>query len=301
MEIRVLCYFLTVAREESITRAAEVLHITQPTLSRQLSQLEEETGVRLLERGPRRIRLTSEGMLLRRRAEEILELVDKTEAELSEQDELVEGRISIGCGELASVSLLPELFRSFRERHPRVVFDLYTATADLVTEQMDRGLLDIGLLLEPVDIGKYEFIRLDIKERWVVLMRPDDPLASQENVTAQDLLGRPLILPRRTSVRGELASWFGDFYERLNVVFTSNLNTNGALMVASGLAYSVVIEGAVPLWDQSKVTYRPLSPALTATSVLAWKRGQPFSLASARFIEHIKCFLSMDRGDKLSI
>ena len=292
MEIRVLRYFLTVAREESITRAAEVLHITQPTLSRQLSQLEEETGVRLLERGPRRIRLTSEGMLLRRRAEEILELVDKTEAELSEQDELVEGRISIGCG---------ELFRSFRERHPRVGFDLYTATADLVTEQMDRGLLDIGLLLEPVDIGKYEFIRLDIKERWVVLMRPDDPLASQENVTAQDLLGRPLILPRRTSVRGELASWFGDFYERLNVVFTSNLNTNGALMVASDLAYSVVIEGAVPLWDQSKVTYRPLSPALTATSVLAWKRGQPFSLASARFIEHIKCFLGMGRGDKLSI
>ena len=136
MEIRVLRYFLTVAREESITRAAEVLHITQPTLSRQLSQLEEETGVRLLERGPRRIRLTSEGMLLRRRAEEILELVDKTEAELSEQDELVEGRISVGCGELASVSLLPELFRSFRERYPRVGFDLYTATADLVMEHV---------------------------------------------------------------------------------------------------------------------------------------------------------------------
>ena len=307
MEIRVLRYFLTVAREESITRAAEVLHITQPTLSRQLSQLEEEEPQLRLSwneaLGEIHLQLMGEVQMevLQRLIEEILELVDKTEAELSEQDELVEGRISIGCGELASVSLLPELFRSFRERHPRVGFDLYTATADLVTEQMDRGLLDIGLLLEPVDIGKYEFIRLDIKERWVVLMRPDDPLASQENVTAQDLLGRPLILPRRTSVRGELASWFGDFYERLNVVFTSNLNTNGALMVASGLAYSVVIEGAVPLWDQSKVTYRPLSPALTATSVLAWKRGQHFSLASARFIEHIKCFLSMDRGDKLSI
>lgn len=301
MEIRVLRYFLTVAREESITRAAEVLHITQPTLSRQLSQLEEETGGRLFERGPRRIRLTGEGMLLRRRAEEILELVEKTEAELSEQDQLVEGRIAIGCGELASVSLLPELFRSFREKYPRVGFDLYTATADLVTEHMDRGLLDAGLLLEPVDIGKYEFIRLDVKERWVVLMRPDDPLAARERVTAQDLLGLPLILPRRSGVRGELASWFGDCYERLNVVFTSNLSTNGALMVGSGLAYSLVIEGAVPLWDQTKLTYRPLSPALTATSVLAWKRGQPFSPAAARFIGHTKCFLGMDKADKLSI
>lgn len=293
MEIRVLRYFLAVVREESITKASEVLHITQPTLSRQLSQMEEEIGVRLFERGTRKIKLTNEGILLRRRAEEIIQLVDTTERELVEQDEQVEGKISIGCGEIASVQMLLELIRTFREKYTRVSFDIFTATADLVKEQMDKGLIDIGLLLEPVNMEKYDFIRLDMKENWVVLMRSDDPLAEKENVTAEDLLPLPLILPRRMNVQNELASWFGDYYGKLNVVFTSNLSTNGAVMVEAGLAYSLVIEGAA-LWNQSKITYRPLSPALMATSVLAWKRGQPFSLATTKFINQIKCFLGMD-------
>ena len=290
MEIRVLRYFLTVVREESITKAAEVLHITQPTLSRQLSQMEEEIGVRLFDRGARRIRLTNEGILLRRRAEEILQLVDKTEKELIEQDEQVEGKISIGCGEMASVRVLAELVRTFREKYSRVSFDIFTATADLVKEQMDKGLLDIGLLLEPVDMEKYDFIRLDMKESWVVLMRPDDPLAEKEYVTAEDLLSLPLILPRRMNVQSELASWFGDHYDKIDAAFTSNLSTNSAIMVETGLAHSLVIEGAA-LWDQSKITYRPLFPELTATSVLAWKRGQPFSLAATKFIDQIRRFL----------
>lgn len=293
MEIRVLRYFLTVVREESITKASEVLHITQPTLSRQLSQLEEELGVTLFQRGARKINLTNEGILLRRRAEEILQLVDKTEKELVEQEEQVEGKVSIGCGEIASVQLLPELFRAFREKYPRVKFDIFTAAADLVKEQMDRGLLDLGLLLEPVDVEKYDFIRIGVKENWVVLMRPDDPLAKKESLTAKDLSSQPLILPRRMRVQSELASWFGDYYEKLNVIFTSNLNTNGAIMVESGLAYSIVVEGAVSFWNQAKIVYRPLKPALTATSVLAWKQGQPFSLAATKFIEFSKCFLSM--------
>lgn len=294
MEIRVLRYFLAVVREENITKASEVLHITQPTLSRQLSQMEEEIGVKLFNRGSRKITLTNEGILLRRRAEEILQLVDKTEKELIEQDEQVEGKISIGCGEIASVQLLPQLFREFREKYPRISFDIFTATADLVKEQMDKGLIDIGLLLEPIDMEKYDFIRLHIKENWVVLMRPDDSLAQKEVITAKDLCPLPLILPRRMSVQSELASWFGDYYEKLNVVFTSNLSTNSAIMVSNGLAYSLVIEGALPFWDQSKITYRPLSPSLTSTSVLAWKRGQPFSVATTKFIDYIKCFLSMD-------
>ncbi len=296
MEIRVLRYFLTVVREQSITKASEVLHITQPTLSRQLAQMEDEVGVKLFDRGTRKITLTNEGFLLRRRAEEILQLVDKTEKELIEQQEQVEGKITIGCGEIASVQLLPNLFESFHEKYPRVSFDLYTATADHVKNQMDRGLVDVGLLLEPMDIEKYDFIRLNMKERWVVLMRPDAPLAEKESITAKDLSGCPLILPRRLRVQSELASWFGDYYENLNVLFTSNLSTNAAMMVNHGLAYSVTIEGSVPFWDQSKITYRPLSPSLTATSVLAWKRGQPFSLASTKFIEHIKCLLGIGRA-----
>lgn len=269
MEIRVLRYFLTVVREESITKAAESLHITQPTLSRQLAQMEAEIGVKLFNRGTRKITLTNEGILLRRRAEEILQLVDKTEQELLEQEEQVEGKITIGSGEIASVQLLPDLFASFHQKYPRVTFDLYTATADQVKEQMNQGLVDIGLLLEPINIEKYDFIRLGMKETWVVVMRSDDPLTAKSYITADDLTDKPLILPRRINVQRELASWFGDYYEQLHVLFTSNLNTNAAIMVNSGLAYSLSIEGSLPFWDQTKITYRPLYPLLTATSVLA--------------------------------
>lgn len=293
MEIRVLRYFLTVVREEGINRAAEVLHITQPTLSRQLSQLEEEVGVKLFHRGARKITLTNEGILLRRRAEEILALVDRTERELAEQDELVEGRIVIGGGELAAMQVLPEIIEDFHEKYPLVTFDIFTGNADMVKEQMEKGLIDIGVLLEPIDIEKFDFIRLREKERWVVLMRPDDSLAQKETVSAKDLENMPLILPRRTNVQNELSNWFGDFFQEQQVLFISNLTTNSALMVQRGLAYSLVIEGSIPYWDKEKIAYRPLCPELTANSVLAWKKQQPFSLAATKFIEYMKCLLGI--------
>lgn len=293
MEIRVLRYFLTVVREEGINRAAEVLHITQPTLSRQLSQLEEEVGVKLFHRGARKITLTNEGILLRRRAEEILALVDRTERELAERDELVEGRIVIGGGELAAMQVLPEIIEEFHEKYPLVTFDILTGNADMVKEQMEKGLIDIGVLLEPIDIEKFDFIRLREKERWVVLMRPDDSLAQKETVSAKDLENMPLILPRRTNVQNELSNWFGDFFQEQQVLFTSNLTTNSTLMVQRGLAYSLVIEGSIPYWDKEKIAYRPLCPELTANSVLAWKKQQPFSLAATKFIEYMKCLLGI--------
>lgn len=296
MEIRVLRYFLAVVREESITKAAEVLHITQPTLSRQLAQLEEEIGVKLFDRGTRKIALTNDGLLLRRRAEEILELVDKTERELSEQDENIEGTVSVGCGDLKNVQLLPELFRTFHERYPAVKFDLYTATADHIRDRMERGLTDIGLLMEPVSVEKYEFIRLNQKERWVVAMHPDAPLAALESITAQDLLDKPLILPRRLNVQSELANWFGDDFERLQILLTNDLPSNAAVMVHHQLAYSITIEGSLAFWDKEKIVCRPLSPELTATSVLAWKRQQPFGLAATKFIEHVKKSLKSLNG-----
>ena len=295
MEIRVLRYFLAVVREEGINRAAEALHITQPTLSRQLSQLEDEVGVKLFHRGAKKITLTNEGILLRRRAEEILSLVDRTERELIEQDELVEGRIAIGGGELAAMQVLPEIIEDYREKYPLVTFDIFTGNADLVKERMEKGLIDIGVLLEPVDIEKFEFIRLRGKEQWVVLMRPDDPLAEKETVSAKDLENVPLILPSRTNVQNELSNWFGDSFQEKQVLFTSNLATNSALMVQRGLAYSLVIEGSIPFWDRGKITYRPLCPELTANSVLAWKKQQPFSIAATKFIEHLKCFLGINK------
>ena len=296
MEIRVLRYFLTVVREEGINRAAEVLHITQPTLSRQLSQLEEELGVKMFHRGAKKITLTNEGILLRRRAEEILSLVDRTERELIEQDEFVEGRIAIGCGELTAVQVLPEIIESFRGKYPLVTYDIFTGNADLVKEQMEKGLIDIGVLLEPIDMEKFDFIRLTGKERWVVLMRPDDPLAEREAVRAKDLENQPIILPRRTNVQNELTNWFGESLQTAQVLFTSNLSTNSAIMVQRGLAYSIVIAGSIPFWDKEKIAYRPLSPELTANSVLAWKKHQPFSLAATKFIEHMKCFLGITKA-----
>ena len=220
--------------------------------------------------------------------EEILELVDKTEKELTEQDEMVEGTVSIGFGDLAAVRMLPEIFRSFHERYPGVTFDLYTAIADHVKDRMDRGLTDIGLLMEPVNIEKYEYIRLKQREQWQVAMHPDSPLAQKEHITPKDLKDLPLILPHRQNVRSELAGWFGEDFEKLNVLFTSNLPSNSAIMVHNKLAYAILVQGSLSFWDPEKLVCRPLYPPLTATCVLAWKRGQPFGAAAEKFIQYLK-------------
>lgn len=285
MELRLLQYFLAVAQTETISRAAEVLHVTQPTLSRQMAQMEQELGVKLFLRGSRKISLTEEGMLLRRRAEEILELVNKTEEEVSHSGTALEGTVFVGCGDLAGVQMLAPLFRDFQRSHPAVKFDLYTATADHVKERMDRGLVDIGLLLEPVDMGKYNFIRLEQKEQWVVAMRPDMPLAALDAISPEDLKSVPLILPRRLGVQSELANWFGDAYPDLHVAFTSNLPSNSSVMVRYGLAYSLIIKGSIAFWDKDMVTYRPLKPNLQAGCALAWCRLQPLSRTAERFVE----------------
>lgn len=300
MELRLLHYFLTVAREENITRAAEVLHITQPTLSRQMAQLEEESGVRLFDRsvGTRKIALTSEGILLRRRAEEILELVDKTQHELAEQEGQVQGTIAIGCGEIGSVGLLPGLFRGFREKHPLVRFDVFTAANDSICERMEQGLLDFGILLGPPAMERYDCIFTGWHEKWVVLMPPDSPLAGKEKITAKDLWDAPLILPRGLHNESRLAQWFGRAFHELHPVVISNLTTNKAVLVRQGLGYALVIEGLVP-FDPAYIVSRPLSPPLSSTSVLAWKRGQPFSRAATLFREYAEKELGGGKNDAL--
>lgn len=288
MELRVLRYYLTVVEAGGINRAADILHITQPTLSRQLAQLEEEVGVQLFHRGGRGITLTNEGMLLRRRAEEILSLVDKTAQELVEQEDLIEGQIVIGGGEIGAMQTLVEWIRSFQARYPRVSYEIQTATAEQTKEQMERGLVDIGVLLEPVDVTQFEFIRLKDRERWVVIMPPDDPLAGKEAITARDLRHKSLVLPHRLNVQNELSNWFGRSLKDVDCRFTGNLNTNKSLLVQAGLGYSFVIEGALPFLDDRKLVYRPLEPELKASSVIAWKKQQPNSVAVSKFIEFIR-------------
>lgn len=197
----------------------------------------------------------------------------------------------------AAVRLLPEIIRSFHKRYPAVTFELYTATAEHIRDRMDRGLTDVGLLLEPVNVEKYDYIRLNRREQWVVVMSPDSPLAKLEAVTPKDLQGLPLILPCRLNVRSELVNWFGEDFEKMNVLFTSNLPSNSSVMVHYRLAYSFAICGSIAFWDKKNITYRPLSPELTATSVLAWKHGQPFGLAAEKFIGYVKKNLRTESED----
>lgn len=286
MELRVLRYYLMVAREENITKAAQLLHITQPTLSRQLMQLEEELGVELFHRSKHNIILTEDGMLLKRRAQELISLSDKTIQELSHKDDLLSGEIAIGCGETRSMSFLTEQMKSFQQEHSLVQFSIYSAIADDIKERIEKGILDMGLLTEPVDIGKYEFIRMPYKERWGILVQKDSPLASKESVCPEDLAGVPLLMVKRELVKNELASWFGDYYEQIHISATYNLIVNAATMVKSGIGVALCFDlGAIYYED---LCFLPLAPALETGSVIVWKKNQTLSAAVSHFIQSVK-------------
>lgn len=296
MEIRVLQYFLTVAREENITRAAELLHITQPTLSRQLTELEEELGTTLLVRGKRRTTLTEDGFLLRRRAEQIVELSEITKQEFGGPEPELSGIVTIGSAEAAAAQVFPELMKQFCPQYPKVRFDFLSGNADQIRERLDRGLVDIGLLMEPVNLESYDFIRLPQVERWGVLMRKDDPLAEKDHLTADDLDGLPIITSKRAYDTGPMTGWFGDEYNKLNayVFATYNLLGNAAMLAAHGLGYVAAIEGAAGNYDQERLCFRPFYPEVTCSAVLVWQKGQIFSPATTKFLESAKMLLRHD-------
>ena len=290
MDIRILRYFLTVAKEQNFTKAAEQLNITQPTLSRQLAALEEELGTALFIRGSRSITLTEAGILLKRRALEIIDLEEKMLNELKIKEELIEGTITIGCGEFAAVETLAEICKRYKEKYPMVQIALHTATADSVYEMMNQGLVDIGLFMEPINTEGLDYIRIMESDHWVVGMKSDDPLADKEYITKEDLLDKPLILPKRPNVQSELANWFGKDFNKLHVSFTSNLGTNAGVMAIHGLGYPVSIEGAAKYWKEDLLIQRRLHPEITASTVIAWRRNIPYSLAMKKFIEEIHAF-----------
>lgn len=290
MELRVLRYFLIVAKEQSFTKAAEQLHITQPTLSRQLAALEEELGCALFHRGGRSITLTDEGILLKRRALEILDLEDRIVDEFKGDAGVVDGVITVGCGEFAAVEILAQIIARFKEKYPLVQIALHTGTADTTLEMMNKGLIDIGLFLEPTNTENLDYIRIQDSDRWVVSMKPDDPLAQKEVVTKKDLLQLPLILPERYSIQSELANWFGRDFEKVQIAFTSNLGTNAGVMAMNGLGYPISIEGAAKYWRQELLVQRRLFPEIKASTVIAWRRNIPYSRAIQLFIDEINAF-----------
>lgn len=287
MELRVLRYFLTIAREENITRAADILHITQPTLSRQIMQLEDELDVKLFNRGAK-FSLTEKGLLLRRRAEELLSLAQKTEEEMQALETSVSGTIHIGGGETNAMRIWAPIIKEFSEENPEVVFDFFSGSADELKERVDKGLIDIILLVEPVDIAKYEFIRLPSSDRFGILMRTDSLLAQQASVSSEDLLDKPLIVSGRGLVQAKLMQWFGKQYEDLHVVATYNLINNAAIMVESGLGYAFSLEKLLFEEEGSPLCFRPLEPKVEVGHFLAWKKYQVFSQATEKFLKKIK-------------
>lgn len=287
MELRVLQYFLAVAREQSISAAAQSLHLTQPTLSRQLKELEETLGKQLMIRGGRTITLTEEGLHLRKRAQEILDLVGRTEKEIMQSQETVSGNIYIGTGETDGVRQIARVARSLQERYPAVQFHIVSDDAADVCEQLDKGLLDFGMLLGDINKMKYHYLELPMRDTWGVLMRRDSPLAKKSSVTPEDLWDQPLILSRQVDNKGGLYRWLRREPSELHTVATYNLIFNASLMVDEGMGYAFALDKLINTTDKS-LCFRPLEPRLELGMYLVWKKSQLFSKPAELFLHQLQ-------------
>ena len=297
MELRVLRYFLAVAREENISRAAEALHTAQPSLSRQLRELEKELGKTLFLRGRRRITLTEDGMLLRKRAEEIIDLVDKTTGELTIGEGAVTGDVYIGAGESYAVRFLTSAAKRMQNLYPEVHFHLSSGDAIDVTEQLDKGLIDFGLLFHPVDMSKYHSITIPAVDTWGVFMRRDDPLAKEDSVSLRQLWDKPLIVSRQVHRLGRLENWFQQAPVPPNVVATYSLAFNGSLMAEDGLGYMLCLDKIIQVGEGRDLCFRPLSPTMENTISVVWKKHQIFSKAAETFLEVLREELAEGKGE----
>lgn len=291
MELRVLQYFLAVAREQNISAAAESLHLSQPTLSTQLKALEVELGKQLLIRGTkgsRKVLLTEEGMLLRKRAEEILELVRMTENEISLSDEVIAGDVYIGTGESDMVRIFARVAKHLQEKHPDIHYHILSGNAVFVKEHLDRGLIDFGVVYGPVNSEIYSSMKLPAQDTWGVLMRRDSPLAQKKMIVPQDLWDQPLILSAQKHDAGPMANWLERDLSKLNVVASYNLVFNASLLVEEGLGYAVCFDKLINVTGDSKLCFRPLSPKMVAEASIIWKRYQVFSKAASCFLEELR-------------
>ena len=287
MELRTLRYFLTTANEGNISRAADILHVTQPTLSRQLMELERELGAVLMVRGKKGVTLTDDGVFFRQRAEEIVELADRAEKAFAERDNAVSGIITIGATEAVGSRLLAKIMKRFSEKYPLVQFHLYNEMAD--------NIKDIGLLLEPVDTTKYEFIRLSQKETWGVLMKDTHPLAQREVISVEEISAYPLILPLKENVRTEILNWIGKEERELQIPLYYTLLSNAVLMVDAGMGCAFCLDGALAIHSSPSLRFVPIVPEHTTRSVLLWKKNQLFTPVTSLFIQEINMLKNESR------
>jgi DNA-binding transcriptional LysR family regulator len=292
MDIRVLKYFLAVAREGSITKAANVLHVTQPTLSRQLQDLEKELKHKLFIRGQHSVSLTPEGHILRQRAEEIVDMVTKTKNEFLSTNETIKGTVYIGSGESDIISLVTDIVKDLQIKHKEIKFDFLSGNADDLCEKLDKGLLDFAVLIEPANISKYDYITLPKKDSWGIIMKKNSPLAKKEKISLEDLKNLPLIvsnqLLKKTSVNDIFFKWFKGGLKNLNIVATYNLFYNAGLMVHSDIGYALTLDKLANTATSSNLTFRPLSPKLESDLNIVWKKSQLFSPAAKVFLEKLK-------------
>lgn len=284
MELRVLRYFIEVAREQNITAAAERLYITQSTLSKQMMDLEAELGKKLLVRGKRKTTLTEDGMFLFRRAQEIVDLADKTESAFKGNDDAITGDISIGCGETEGMQIIIGAMKRLNELHPDVRFHIYSGNDEDVSERLDNGLADFGLFVGNTDLEKYDYLKLPVSDVWGLVMRRDCPLAAAPTVKPSDIADTPLLCSRQALHSNELSGWLGYDFSKLRIISTHNLINNAALMVKAGMGCALTIDKLVSPFDPV-LTFRPLEPTMRADLIFAWKKYQVFSKAAAKLLE----------------
>ncbi len=296
MEIRVLKYFLAVAREKNITNAAMSLHITQPTLSRQLKELEEELGKQLFIRGNKNITLTEDGLLLRKRAEEIVSLSDKTIADIKYSDTLIGGDIAIGCAETEGLRTIIQMMMNVQHTYPNICFHISSGDKQNVLEDLERGLIDFGIFIDPIDKTNYNYLLLPRKEVLGIVARKDSSLAKKGYVTKEDLLNAPLILSRQLCEDSLLMRWFGKPLSDLHVVATYSLIFNAGLMVSEGMGYAIAIDKLIDINGNNNLCFLPLSPSIEANLYIMWKKQQLFSKAASKFLDELENTLNK-KGD----
>ncbi len=298
MELRVLQYFLAVAREQSISAAAQSLHLSQPTLSTQLKGLEEELGKQLLVRGrkgSRKVTLTEEGMILRKRAEEILKLVQKAETEIMLSDDNIAGDICIGAGETQIIRVFAKAAQALQKRHPNIHYQIFSGNAFYVMEQLDKGLIDFGLVYDRVDLTKYEAVKVPIKDVWGVLMRKDSPLAQKQSISPEDLWDKPLLVSAQKGDDWVIKDWIKKDFHELNIVAEYNLLFNASLLTSEGFGYAICFDNLVNTQGDSNLCFRPLSPRLEAEASIVWKKYQVFSKAAALFLKQLEKCLEQEK------
>lgn len=300
MELRVLQYFLAIAREQSIVRAAESLHLSQPTLSTQIKNMEEELGKQLLIRGTkgsRKVTLTEEGMILRKRAEEILDLVQKTEKEITVADDIIVGDIYIGAGETDAIRLIAKAAKKLQKSHPGIHYHISSGNSEFVTERLEKGLIDFGLVFTNIDLTRFDALKMPAKDVWGVLMRKDSVLAQKEAITPKDLWDKPLIFSQQEDKGGAITQWIKRKASDLNIAATYNLIFNASLMVDEGLGYAITFDRIINTSGDSNLCFRPLEPQVENEMSIIWKKYQVLSKPAEKFITVLQEQLNSGRTE----